>query len=272
METDYKRIFYEAIAWKECPEKGQNLKKTGLDLRKLEREFPYLLGSERKKIKKLQVYFTFLPEYAGKKIFKSSPKNWKMEYAQKLLNDAWEMAYTNLGCTEQILALPNESCEENMLAKLLASSPLMELPVELWAVGLYQARPFDSLCILLPEDAGRKETERLQELLEPYLPRMKRIIYKGQESKASSWLTDYLYEEFGIVMMKAQKLPSDMPVLDFGIQEWGNGKLPLSSGGGIKYEVHNLRKGKAKAVYISSAEILKFLDIAVKNGYNTKVN
>ena len=101
---------------------------------------------------------------------------------------------------------------------------------------------------------------------------MKRIIYKGQESKASSWLTDYLYEEFGIVMMGVQKLPSDMPVLDFGIQEWGSRKLSSSSGGSIKYEVHNLRKGKAKAVYISSAEILKFLDIAVKNGYNTKVN
>lgn len=184
----------------------------------------------KEKNKETSSVFYLFAGICRKKIFKSSPKNWKMEYAQKLLNDAWEMAYTNLGCTEQILALPYESCEENMLAKLLASSPLMELPVELWAVGLYQARPFDSLCILLPEDAGRKETERLQELLEPYLPRMKRIIYKGQESKVSSWLTDYLYEEFGIVMMGVQKLPSDMPVLDFGIQEWGSRKLSSSSG------------------------------------------
>ncbi len=272
METDYKRIFYESIVWKAYPEKGQNLKKTGLTLRKLEREFPYLLGGGRRKIKKLQVYFTLLPEYAGKKLIGGNPRNWKKECARSLLNNAWERAYISLGCTERISALPCEGCGESVPAKLLAASPLAELPIELWAVRLYQTRPFDSLCILLPEDAGEKEMERLQELLEPYLSRMKKIVYKGAESKASALFGAYLYEEFGIVMMEVQKLPQDMPVIDFCTQEYGEGNLNAVSGDGRKEMPHNLQENGKRPVHISSVEILKFLDIAVKNGYNTKVN
>lgn len=251
METDYKRIFYETIAWKAYPEKGQNLKKAGLPLRKLEREFPYLLGGGRKRIKKLQVYFAVLPEYAGKKLFKGNPRNWKIKCARNLFNDAWERAYTSLGCTELILTMPYESSEESAAARLLALSPVTELPIELWAVRLYQARPFDSLCILLPEDAGKKEAERIKELLEPYLPRMRRVFFKGKKSAVSELLAGYLYEDFGIVMTETPKVLPDVPALDFCMQADDNGR---------------------KSLFISREEILKFLDITVKNGYNTKVN
>ncbi len=276
METDYKRIFYVEIAWEKHPESGQNLKKTGLHLKKLGREYPYLLGRGRRKINKLQIYFVLLPEYAGKRLFSGKMKNWKPECAQKLLNEAWERAYVSHGCTEQIFALPYksyaENCQESIFVNLLSTGPSPVLPVELWAVGLYQSRPFDSLCIMLPEDAGEQEAEQLKELMEPYLPRMKRVIFKGPKSTASELLNDYLYEEFGIVMTETQRVLSGMPVLDFCTQEYGSGKGYSALGDTRKDKVYNLQEGRKWPAYISEGEILKFLDIAVKNGYNTKVN
>lgn len=216
------------IAYKEYPEKGRNLKKTGLPLRKLEREFPYLLGEGRRKVRKLQVYFTLLPEYAGKTFFRGNPRSWKQERIRKFSDDAWEKASTAQGCTEQIVAMELGGHTE-------------PLPIELWAVRLYQKRPFDSICILQEQETEEQELEQLVELIAPYLPRMKSVVFKGQKSETAEMLADYLYEEFGIVMVKTQNTPADMPVIDFGTKE-------------------------------SRGETLKFLDIAVKNGYNTKVN
>lgn len=277
METDYKRIFYLGIAWEEYPEKGQNLKKTGLYLKKLEREYPYFFGGGRRKIKKLQVYFALLPEYAGKKLLSGKMKTWKPENVQKLLNDAWERAYINCNCTEQIfteqiLSQSYKRDSEQIPVELMSTRFSSALPAELWAVCLYQARPFESLCILLPEDAGELEAGQLKELMEPYLPRMKRVVFKGPESMASESLADYLYEEFGIVMTQTQRIPLDMPVIDFGIQRCGGESLQSVFEGNIRDEGCNFQEGQKRHVYISRNEILKFLDIAVKNGYNTKVN
>ena len=228
METDYKQIFYVGIADKEYPPKGQNLKKTGLPLRKLEREFPYLLGDGRRKVRKLQVYFTLLPEYAGKTFFGGKPRNWNPEMVRKFIDDAWEKAAIGRGCTEHIVTTDLGGYEQT-------------LPIELWAVRLYQKRPFDSICILQEQETGKRELEQLAELITPYLPRMKRVVFKGRRSENSERLADYLYEEFGIVMAETENTPAYMPIIDFGAKE-------------------------------SWKETLKFLDIAVKNGYNTKVN
>lgn len=231
METDYKQIFYVGIADNEYPPKGQNLKWTGLPLRKLDREFPYLLGEGRRKVRKLQVYFVLLPEYAGKTFFRGRPRSWKPETIRKFLDHAWEKASIEQGCTEQVVTM-----DLGVYAQTL--------PIELWAVRLYQKRPFDSICILQDQETGERELEQLVELITPYLPRMKNVVFKGRKSENSERLADYLYEEFGIVMAESENIPADMPVIDLGVE-------------------------KKTAGYV---ETLKFLDIAVKNGYNTEVN
>ena len=235
METYYKKIFYAGIAYKECPAKGQNLKKTGLPLKKLSREYSYLLGGGRGNMGKLQIFIALLPEYAGKTLIGGKPKEWKREMAGKLLYEAADRASFSLDCSEQIIAT-DFACAK-------------DVPVELWAVCIYQQRPFDSICISLFPDGGERELEQVRELIAPYLPRMKRVAYKGQKSRMSETLEDYLYEEYGIVMTDTEKIPSDMLYLDFG-QEGARGG------------------GK----YLNQSENLKFLDTAVKNGYNTDVD
>ncbi len=225
MEVYCKKIFYAGIAYQEYPVKGQRLKKTGLPLKKLNREFPYLTGERRGNMGRLQIYFSLLPEYAGKKLLSGKPKIWKPEMIERLLFLSGEKAYACQGCTEKLIVTDISKYKET-------------LPIELWAVRLYQQRPFDSICISMTPDGGEQELWRLTELLGPYLSRMKRVVLKGSGSPASELLGDYLYEEFGIIMTETEKIPKDMVYLDFK----------------------------------NNYETLKFLDTAVKNGYNTEVN
>lgn len=228
METYYKKIFYAGIAYKEYPEIGQKLKKTGLPLKKLGREFPFLLGEGRGTMGKLQIYFSLLPEYAGKTLFGGKPKVWKPEMARKLLHGAGEKAYVYKECSEQIIEVDLGEYAE-------------EVPIELWAAWLYQQRPFDSICISVDQESGERELRQLIELIAPYLPRMKRVAFKGQRSQLSERLEDYLYEEFGIVMMDTEKIATDMVHINLSYFE-------------------------------NRLEAVKFLDTIVKNGYNTDVD
>lgn len=228
METDYKKIFYAGIINNEYPPKGQKLKKTGLSLRRLERVFPYLLGEGRGNLGKLQIYFSLLPEYAGKTLLGGKPKIWKPEMAEKLMYGAGEKAYAYMDCTEQIITMD--------LSKYTDA-----IPIELWAAWLYQKKPFDSICVSLSPEGGEQELWQLTELIVPYLPRMKKVAFRGQKSQLSEMLEDYLYEEYGIVMTETAKIPPDMPNLDLNCFE-------------------------------NRFETVKFLDTAVKNGYNTEVD
>lgn len=228
MDTYYKKIFYTGIAYKEYPEKGQKLKRTGLPLKKLGRELPYLLGEGRGTIGKLQIYFSLLPEYAGKTLFGGKPKAWKPEMARKLLRGAGEKAYSCKDCSEQILGMSFEECAQ-------------DVPIELLAAWLYQQRPFDSICISVEQEGGEQELWKLAELLKPYLPRMKRVAIRGQRNQLSDVLENYLYDEFGIVMMDTEKIPADMVSVNLGHFE-------------------------------NCLKAVKFLDTIVKNGYNTKVD
>lgn len=246
METSYKKIFYAGISYKEYPQKGQKLKKTGLPLKKLNREFPYLLGG-RRKTGKLKIYFSLLPEYAGKTLLGGKPRLWKPEQAERLIYEAGEKASADQGCREQIIAA-------DFRGYCGYTEPL---PLELWAVCLYQQRPFDSICVSFPKEAGEGELWRLAELMGPYFPRMKRVACKGPASSLSDQLEDYLYGEFGIVMTGIENLPAGTLCIDFG-QEESSGEIS--------------RPDHKKVKYINHFETLKFLDTAVKNGYNTKVN
>ena len=228
METDYKKIFYAGMINNEYPPKEKKLKKTGLSLRKLERAFPYLLGEGRGSLGKLQIYFSLLPEYAGKTLLGGKPKIWKPETAKRLMYEAGEKAYAYEDCTEQIIAVDLNKYTD-------------AIPIELWAAWLYQQRPFDSICVSLSPEEGEQELRQLTELIAPYLPRMKKVVFRGEKSQLSEMLEDYLYEEFGIVMIETGRKLPDMPNLNLNSFE-------------------------------NRLETVKFLDTAVKNGYNTEVD
>ncbi|MDE6203901.1 MAG: hypothetical protein K2G19_10540 [Lachnospiraceae bacterium] len=244
METINKNIFYMGIASGQYPEKGGDMKKLGLPVRKIGREYPYLLGKERARAGRLQIYYVLLPEYCGRTFFTGKPKRWKAETAQRLLEEAEERAIIGFDCQEQVMA-----------AQLTKN--LLQIPPELLAVCLYQYRPFDKLCISLPKESRDRELEEMLELITPYLPRMKQVTFAGEEGESAGLLEDYLYEEFGIVMTRAGKVPDDRPWLD------------LQEGGPQEADQTVFSK---KLKHISRRETLKFLDTTVKSGYNTKVD
>lgn len=94
------------IASGQYPEKGYDLKKLGLPVRKIGREYPYLLGKERARAGRLQIYYVLLPEYSGKTFFRGRPKRWKEDRAQRLLEEAEERAVIGYDCREQVSAPP----------------------------------------------------------------------------------------------------------------------------------------------------------------------
>ncbi len=255
METNYKKLFYMGIAYDACPWDGRKLKKNGLPVKKLSREFPYLLGEGRTAAEKLQVYFALLPEYGGKTLFGRKPKSWKADTAGRLLEEA------------QLRAERAFDCREHMMEPGLNGGRDQVLP-ELLAAYLYRQRPFDRICVSLPDEGGERELELAESLLCPYLPRIRQVVFRGKESGLSEGLEEYLYDEFGIVMVRDYGRVKDMPWLD--LQEDG----PDSFKQNLHDEPHDAerRYGTKGNGHISLATALKFLDTAVKNGYNTDVN
>lgn len=238
MEEKIVKIFYGGFLKGGYPKEGQNLKKTGLPLEKLGGDLPYLWGEGRKETGRVRIFYSLLPEYSRKSLFTGKPKGWKREAAQALVAGARQRAAREGDCREEILVPELADGFEG-------------LPPELLAVGLFQCRPFDRLAISLSQEAGQEEGELARELLCPYLARMRQVVFVGKESRASRRLEEYLSYEFGIIMISAQKAPGDMPWLDLD----GMAK----------------RSPRARN-HINQAGMLKFLDTAVKNGYNTDVN
>ena len=69
-------------------------------------------------------------------------------------------------------------------------------------------------------------------------------------------------EEYGIIMTKAERATADLPWLDLRDEKEESGGPKASNGS----------SGENGLRHINYRETLKFLDTAVKNGYNTKVN
>lgn len=240
MENSNINFFYGGIAYGAYEKDNHKLKREGLPIRKLGKELPYLFGEKRDNLGKIQIYYALLPEYGGKKRFSGKYKAWKPEMAWKLLERAEEKAALTLGCREQIWA-----CELNQ--------NLNQIPQELMAACLYRHRPFDRICISLPDECREYDVQEVIELLNPYLARMHQVLFWGDESEASLMFEDYLYGEYGIVMTRAMSVPLEMLWLDL------SGRMERQA------SLKSLR-------YINRLETLKFLDTAVKNGYNTEVN
>lgn len=284
--------------------------KTGLPLKKLGREFSYLLGEGRKGAGRLQIYHALLPQYSGKTFFRGRPRRWKKDTAAQLLLQAAQSAESRWDCREQIFSqdilypdagypairYPDGGCADGSASGRMASGrgsagtgmsgevsgiagAQARLPQELWAVGLYQCRPFDRLCVSLDEERGGYGLEQAQELLLPYLSRLRQVMYFGSESEVFLELEDYLYAEFGLVMTRLTRVPPELLWLD--LREDPEEKMGRAAGegeGGLKGENQlpdqQIIRGKnpCPGGVVNRPGMLKFLDTAVKNGYNTEVN
>ena len=135
-----------------------------------------------------------------------------------------------------------------------------ELTGRLSEAYLYQKRKYyrDSIfAFSLPKECGEIAVMRLITIAEPYLQRINYALFVGEKDTGAEMLEDYLYEEYGIIMTYGKYPVSNTVWIDLGDAE--NRKLS-------KYAKEN------GICHINRAEVLKFLDTAAKNGYNTKVN
>lgn len=241
METNYLNLFYAGISYGQYAESGKKTSGTGLAVRKLGREFPYLMGRGRGAAGRMLIYYALLPQYSKKTIFTGKPKGWKKDTALKLIEKAEQKAVAECGCREQILA-PE------------FGGNLSQVPFELLAVCLYRLRPFERFCVSLPEEPGECDFEQALDLMTPYLPRMKQVVLAGKESPIAERLETWLYEQFGMILIKKTRPPEEIPWLDLCDED---------------EKKENACSGPENPGRVSRREALKFLDTIVKNGYNT---
>ena len=185
----------------------------------------------------IHVFFSFLPDSLEEE-FRKKRKRRKRE--QQLL-EAMERVTGWMNGTTEILFSDN-------LCRLFDRE--QSISDELYAAWLFQklkGRSVPHFSLELPEEYGFLMREKVLFLLQPYLKRINRITFITKrwsldagdaENEITEELADYFYEEYGILSGYAEK------------PEAGSFYLKLSN----------------------DAEILNFLDTAVKSGYNTKVD
>ena len=150
------------------------------------------------------------------------------------IRNAMDYAESALGCTDEEQILFSER-----LCTLLDRN--QKLPPELYGAFLWEARKrehFRSIILSLPEECSFALAESVKSLLWPYLSRMNSITFTGKEARTTRELEEFFYEEYGIVTGYGSGEREDVLHLNFSMQR----------------------------------EMLKFLDTAVKTGYNTGVN
>lgn len=160
------------------------------------------------------------------------PRNRKKWFAR--IRNTMDYMERDFGCTDEEQILFSEK-----LCTLFDRN--QKLPPELYGAFLWEMRKrehFRSLTLYLPEECSFALAESVKSLLWPYLSRMNSIIFVGKETRAAQDLEDFFYEEYGIVTEYGDSEKEDALHLNFSQQR----------------------------------EMLKFLDTAVKTGYNTGVN
>lgn len=170
----------------------------------------------------IQLCYALFPQYSGKSMWKKKLKPWKPEKLLAAMNRLIEQALKEYECWEVVLS-PDWNFKEE------------ELPSCLMAACLYQKRPFDTFYVSFGQEDGMYEMEQMTELLVPYLPRLKQVFFIGRNHWLAESMSDFLYEEYGMVMMYTDHIPKN-------------------------------------GISITQTETWKFLDAVVKNGYNTLVN
>ena len=191
-----------------------------IEIYEVKRQLPVPSGS-------VSVYYALWPEYRKKSLFRKRFKEWKIPELQKELEELKQKAECNYDCWEMLYSAQFQEKAWPMAAQ--------DLPFCVLQAWLYAQRPFDSL--YLPEEwiQGMQDAEQLMELMIPYLPSLKNVVWTGEEGTVSESLQNYLYEEYGMILLFDRKIPDG-------------------------------------AVVIRRAQAWKFLDATVKNGYNTLVH
>jgi len=191
-----------------------------IDIYGVKRQLPIPSGS-------VSVYYALWPEYRKKSLFCRKPKKWKIPELQKELEELKGKAECDYDCWEMLYSA--------QFAEKAWPVAAQDLPFCVLQAWLYAQWPFDTL--YLPEEwnQGMQDAEQLMELLIPYLPRLKNVVWTGEEGTVSESLQNYLYEEYGMILLFDWKIPDG-------------------------------------AVVIRRAQAWKFLDATVKNGYNTLVH
>jgi len=153
---------------------------------------------------------------------------------QSRIGKAMDYAQTALGCRDTDHILLSE--------KLCRSFDRdQSIPEEIYGIFLWarkKKKNFSHFLISLPEEYGFLLTESVKALTEPYLAGVNGVTFAGRETEQTQELEDFFYEEYGIVAQYGKCICEDSVHLDF----------------------------------VHEGEMLKFLDTAVKSGYNTKVN
>lgn len=193
---------------------------TPIEIYEVKRQLPVPSG-------RVSVYYALWPEYRKKSLFRKRFKEWKIPELQKELEELKQKAECNYDCWEMLYSAQFQEKAWPMAAQ--------DLPFCVLQAWLYAQRPFDTL--YLPEEwnQGMQDAEQLMELMIPYLPRLKNVVWTGEEGTVSESLQNYLYEEYGMILLFDRKIPDG-------------------------------------AVVIRRAQAWKFLDATVKNGYNTLVH
>ncbi|MCI9663274.1 MAG: hypothetical protein HFI46_05270 [Lachnospiraceae bacterium] len=252
MDQHVKRIFYLSMTGP-AQKRERTKRKDPLPILRCERRYPFLTENDTVRNSgspsgALQLYFGLLP-FAVKEEMNRSRK--RRRWIRKL-SDSLQFVQENLGIGQESVVFSYRLCE--------IFERRQHLPEELFAVCLRTCREreaFRCVNLSLPEECGGETVEEAVRLLSPYLSRINSLVMVGEESESAWQIEDYLYDEYGIVTSYARRPEKNAIWLDLGSKP-----LPLlasfAMGNGI--------------CHINEAEVLNFLDTAVKSGYNTKVN
>ena len=260
MEKKVVNIFYLGIAYGERFRGGGKERKAGLPVRVLKRRLEYPGGY-------LEVAYALLPEYEHEKFFSGKGKPWKEKHKQYILRKTMERVREMYPGSEWVIApefTVNETGKEQSerVSEKKSFHHTEELPMELKAAHLHSYAPFDQVGVAFSEDGGAFEGREAILLLAPYLRRMRQVILIGEDSPATELLSEYLYYEYGLPAERFEKIPqryagtqTEMLWIQAGT---GNGLLSPALKTSLNFR------------WINRQETLKFLDTAVKNGYNTE--
>ena len=191
-----------------------------VELHELKRQLPIPDG-------RVRVYFAMWPEYRKRSLIRKKYKEWKSPELQAEMEKFRQKVGSSYDCLEILY----EEAFQNKAWPVAGQ----ELPLCVLQAWLHAQRPFDTVYLPNEWNQGMYDMQVLIELLTPYLPRLKRVIWTGEEGSASENLRNYLYEEYGMILLSDRKPPEG-------------------------------------AVGIRRAQAWKFLDATVKNGYNTLVH
>ena len=189
-----------------------------------------------------------LPEFGARRILRRKGRTWNPKKRQRIVRQTLEKAHT-------------EGYSEVLLSEKLAFKE-QEAGLELRAAYLHKFMPFEQVCISFSGEGGTFEAREAVMLLSPYLRRMRKVIFGGEESVATELFTDYLFYEYGIVPEKKK----NMQIRDSS----GGERLVWLDFDDPAADKRSALQDFAFYSRINHAEALKFLDTTIKNGYNTE--